>query len=477
MRKLFTIVLIAISINAYSQWQLSGLSGKSINCIVANGGNIFAGTSDGVYLSMDNGLSWNSAGFTGSNVKSLATNGTDLFLGGIGTGGVLLSTDNGISWTGLGIASQLAYQGNALAISGTNVYAGEMGTGAGASAISTDNGANWGTMPLNGYINTFAISGTNIFAGAGIYLGGGIVGAYLSTDNGTTWAPVNNGLSYPYESVHCFAINGNNIFAGTGSISGGWQYGGVCLSTNNGTSWSAVSTGLPNVAVKAMTSYGPLIFCGTINSYGVYISSNNGASWNNIGMQGNSINSLAISGDNIFAGTQSGIYKRLLSQNTSDTATFHVNDLSFASISPKIYFNNIDTLTANIGGIDSIVAHYFKYVFNANYCTDTSYISVTDTLVINTVLTGINPPFNTNTIKVYPNPASDHLYIDNGNYTMMNGYTCTITNALSQQVFYSLINQQQFYIDLSTWTGNGLYFVTIRDAGNTIIEVKKIVIQ
>ena len=112
-----------------------------------------------------------------------------------------------------------------------------------------------------------------------------------------------------------------------------------------------------------------------------------------------------------------------------------------------------------------------------SYDTITTYISVSDTLIINALLTGINPPNNHNTVKIYPNPSSDHLYIDNGNYTMMNGYSCTITNALSQQVFYSLINQQQFYIDLSTWSGNGLYFVTIRDAGNTIIEVKKIVIQ
>ncbi len=112
-------------------------------------------------------------------------------------------------------------------------------------------------------------------------------------------------------------------------------------------------------------------------------------------------------------------------------------------------------------------------------CTtyDTVLTSVTDTLIIHAVLTGVNPPNNTNTIKVYPNPASDHIYINNGNYASMTGYSCTITNALSQQVFYSLINQQQFYIDLSTWTGHGIYFLTIRNAANSVIEVKKIVIQ
>ena len=112
-------------------------------------------------------------------------------------------------------------------------------------------------------------------------------------------------------------------------------------------------------------------------------------------------------------------------------------------------------------------------------CTtyDTLLTSVTDTLIIHAVLTGVNPPNNTNTIKVYPNPASDHIYINNGNYATMAGYSCTITNALSQQVFYSLINQQQFYISLSTWTGHGIYFLTIRNAANSVIEVKKIVIQ
>ena len=112
-------------------------------------------------------------------------------------------------------------------------------------------------------------------------------------------------------------------------------------------------------------------------------------------------------------------------------------------------------------------------------CTtyDTLLTSVTDTLIIHAVLTGVNPPNNTNTIKVYPNPASDHIYINNGNYATMTGYSCTITNALSQQVFYSLINQQQFYIDLNTWTGHGIYFLTIRNAANSVIEVKKIVIQ
>jgi hypothetical protein len=107
---------------------------------------------------------------------------------------------------------------------------------------------------------------------------------------------------------------------------------------------------------------------------------------------------------------------------------------------------------------------------------DTLLTTVTDTLIINTTL-GLPAPNNENTILIYPNPASDHITIDNGNYTSMAGYTIKIENNAGQQVFQSLINQAQFYVDLSTWTGNGLYFVHLIDPQNNTVTVRKIVLQ
>jgi hypothetical protein len=107
---------------------------------------------------------------------------------------------------------------------------------------------------------------------------------------------------------------------------------------------------------------------------------------------------------------------------------------------------------------------------------DTLLTTVTDTLVINTTLS-LPAPNNENTILIYPNPASDHITIDNGNYTAMAGYTIKIENNAGQQVFQSLINQAQFYVDLSTWTGNGLYFVHLIDPLNNTVTVRKIVLQ
>jgi hypothetical protein len=107
---------------------------------------------------------------------------------------------------------------------------------------------------------------------------------------------------------------------------------------------------------------------------------------------------------------------------------------------------------------------------------DTLLTTVTDTLIINTTLS-LPAPNNENTILIYPNPASDHITIDNGNFAAMAGYSIKIENNAGQQVFQSAINQAQFYVDLSTWTGNGLYFVHLIDAQGNTVTVRKIVLQ
>ncbi len=108
---------------------------------------------------------------------------------------------------------------------------------------------------------------------------------------------------------------------------------------------------------------------------------------------------------------------------------------------------------------------------------DTILTTVTDTLIINATITGLNPPSNQNTLKVFPNPANTHITIDYGNFSSMNGYTLKIVNATGQTVFTTFINQQNSYIDLSTWTGNGIYYVQLIDTQNNTIENRKIVIH
>ena len=83
----------------------------------------------------------------------------------------------------------------------------------------------------------------------------------------------------------------------------------------------------------------------------------------------------------------------------NDTTIYYVSNIEFQTETPKLYFESTDSLTIESGGCDSIVHRYTKFVFNANNCLDS--ISVTDTLIIDIMLTGLTDPDNLNTILVY----------------------------------------------------------------------------
>jgi hypothetical protein len=114
-------------------------------------------------------------------------------------------------------------------------------------------------------------------------------------------------------------------------------------------------------------------------------------------------------------------------------------------------------------------------LYNGNICYQT--ITVTDTLLINMGITSFNPVTYNSTIKIFPNPTNDHITIDYGNFASLNGYQLKIINSLSQNVFQTNITQQSDYLNLTTWGGNGLYFVQIIDQQGNIIDIRKIVLQ
>ena len=60
----------------------------------------------------------------------------------------------------------------------------------------------------------------------------------------------------------------------------------------------------------------------------------------------------------------------------------------------------------------------------------------------------------------------------------MGGYSLEIKDVLGQNVFQSIINQQSFYINLNTnFTGIGIYFISIIDPNNNVVDTKKIILQ
>ena len=165
-----------------------------------------------------------------------------------------------------------------------------------------------------------------------------------------------------------------------------------------------------------------------------------------------------------------GVLDNVYSLNSPTPA--NTQNIKIGGLPGEIFNGEIDDIGIWNRALDSTEV---AALYNGNICYQT--ISVTDTLFINTNITGFNPVTYENTIRIWPNPSSDHITVDAGDLNVMNGYSIRIINSLGQQVFQSSINQQQFYIDLSTWTGNGMYYVNVIDPNGNIIDIKKIVLQ
>jgi hypothetical protein len=164
--------------------------------------------------------------------------------------------------------------------------------------------------------------------------------------------------------------------------------------------------------------------------------------------------------------------------DTSILEDINIDQLVFGNRVPNIFqfFNgNIDDI-----GIwnRALTQNEITQLYTGSPCVNYQVITVTDTLIINANLTGVNPVTFQNSIKVYPNPSSTQITIDFGsNYATMTGYTMRIQNAVGQTVYTTGVTQQQFTSNLSTWTGNGIYFVYLIDAQGNTVDVKKIILQ
>jgi hypothetical protein len=277
------------------------MTNMDVRALAVSGTKLFAAGIGGIFRSTDNGASWDSVHVV--STYTLAVSGANLFAGTDYYGGVFLSTNNGTSWTQVnsGLTGRAVLS---LAVSGTYLFAGTEGGGV---FLSTNNGTSWTQVNIvSTYANVgaLAVVGTNLFAGT---YGGGV---FLSTNNGTSWTAVNTGLSNT--NVQSLAVRGTNLFAGTD--------GGVFLSTNNGTDWTVFNTGLTNTVVQSLAVSGTNLFVGgqrTLGNIGcVLFFTNNGTDWPAINTNLTNISyvrSLAITGTHLFAGTNSGVFRRSLS--------------------------------------------------------------------------------------------------------------------------------------------------------------------
>ncbi len=253
------------STNNGDSWVISTEIPEPVSALAYSGPNIFAGSDgSGVYMSSNNGVSWDSTannGLTYPYIYSIMANGSNLYAGtsaGSHGGGVFVSTDNGANWDE---GNGLSFTGySSIVTDGTNIFA---GTDCDSVFLSTNNGLNWTSvssgLPTGNYVRSLLIDGTNIFAG--LNRGGGI---YLSSNNGASWNSVNNGLLNLW--VGSIVKSGTNLFAGT--------FAGVFVSSNSGLSWSSINSGITDTVITDLAINSTYIFAGTYD-----LASNVGSIW------------------------------------------------------------------------------------------------------------------------------------------------------------------------------------------------------
>lgn len=289
-------------------------------------------------------------------------------------------------------------------------------------------------------------------------------GATTFCQGGTVVLNANSGAGLTYQ----WRNNGNNISSATNASYIANATGSYSVVVTNSIGCTATSTAtavtvnpIPTVSFSGLSNF--------INYYAnpSMVNGNpSGGSFTGPGISGTSFNPQTAG-----LGISTITYSYTNGDGCSNTAS--QNTIVYDTLG--VVCTNYDTITTNVYDTTFVTQTVYDTIQVTVY--DTLLTTVTDTLIINSVITGINPPNNLNTLKVFPNPANTHITIDYGNFTAMIGYTITIVNSIGQTVFLTPINQQTSYIDLSTWSGTGIYFVQLIDPLGTTIENRKIVLQ
>jgi hypothetical protein len=99
------------------------------------------------------------------------------------------------------------------------------------------------------------------------------------------------------------------------------------------------------------------------------------------------------------------------------------------------------------------------------------------TALYEALTTDIQEPGDAHTIRVFPNPAASHVFIEIDEYERMEGYSIRIDDATGRTLYRAPINRQRFQVDIAPGFSGGVLFVSFLDKQNRVAEVRKIVVQ
>ena len=241
-----------------------------VNHLEFNGTQIYAATGNGLYSSLDNGLTWGLLNNTQYATFVLFDNGKLYFTHSTG---IKLSLDNGITWNSLG--GQIIGCTSML-INNEKLFVGTTDSSYTTAKIysSIDGGQNWTISDDNVYnrVNSLVKNGSKIYMTA-------FVGIKESSDNGITWSQV---LHPNLINTDCFAASSGNKIV-IGCKVGNYMNGNIFLSNDYGVSWNSINKNLTGCSVKSIAFLESKIHV-WLNDYGsIRTSSYDGSDWKDSG--------------------------------------------------------------------------------------------------------------------------------------------------------------------------------------------------
>ena len=248
-----------------------GFSIVNIYSFTYVGSTLFAATSyDGVYKSTDFGFNWTAAneGMGPKDVRALTTTNSSTLISGTHYVGMYRSTDLGLSWNksmsgfpaGISILSLLESESSIYAGTRDGVYR------------TDNNGDSWIKLTgINDTVNYCTVWDLCELEGT-LYISAFLqfnTTVYKTSDNGTTWIRCGNGLPTGISFIKGLVASGNNLVAGTGE--------GIYYSSDRGDSWHISNGPIDNI--ESLAASGNYVYAAVPSGYGIYRSFDSGVNW------------------------------------------------------------------------------------------------------------------------------------------------------------------------------------------------------
>lgn len=237
---------------------------------------------------------------------------------------------DGSSWSALGsgLGSSFSDRVDAMAVSGSYVYAGGSFTNAGSVAVSRIarwDGAAWSALGSGvgggdyAAVSALATSGSELYVGGSFTNAGGVAVNHIAMWDGSNWSALGSGVggvaSPGSASVHALAVSGGDLYAG-GYFRTAGEVAADFVAKWDGSNWSALGHGVYGSVYALAVSGTDLYAGGSFKRAGAIwpfrVAKWDGGSWSTLGTGIGStsdvwsVSALAISGSDLYAGGHFG---------------------------------------------------------------------------------------------------------------------------------------------------------------------------